>query len=93
MKKLIPILIAVFAFSACEKEPDSDKLEDGTLVLTEYQQGANFSSFSTFFIPDSILQIDSNKGDSTYLTADYAQAIRSTFIQNMTSRGYVNTTD
>lgn len=93
MKKLIPILIAVFAFSACEKEPDSDKLEDGTLVLTEYQQGANFSSFSTFFIPDSILQIDSNKGDTTYLTADYAQAIRSTFIQNMTSRGYVNTTD
>ena len=93
MKKLIPILVAVFAFSACEKQPDSDKLEDGTLVLTEYQQGANFSSFTTFYIPDSVLEINSIKGDTTFVKADYAQAIRSAFIQNMSSRGYVNTTD
>ena len=32
MKRLIPILLAVFAFAACEKDPDMDKLDNDYLV-------------------------------------------------------------
>ena len=33
MKKLIPILLAVFALVSCEKDPDMDKLEDRKSVV------------------------------------------------------------
>ena len=32
MKKLIPILLAVFALASCEKDPDMGKLDDNYLV-------------------------------------------------------------
>ena len=32
MKKLIPILLAVFALVSCEKDPDMDKLDNEYLV-------------------------------------------------------------
>lgn len=93
MKKLIPILLAVFAFTACEKDPDTDKLENGVVVLTNYQSGTNFTSFSTFYVPDSILVIDGEKGDTTYSTTANAQSIINTVISNMTSKGYTEATD
>lgn len=34
MKKLIPILLAVFALASCEKDPDMGKLDDNYLVYT-----------------------------------------------------------
>ena len=33
MKKLIPILLAVFALVSCEKDPDMDKLDNEYLSL------------------------------------------------------------
>ena len=32
MKKLIPILLAVFALASCEKDPDMGKLDNNYLV-------------------------------------------------------------
>ena len=95
MKKLIPILLAVFAFAfvACEKEPDTGKLENGTIVMTEYQQGTNFSSFSTFFVPDSVLEINAAKGDTTFVANDYAKSVIASFVVNMTNRGFLYTQD
>ena len=34
MKKLIPILLAVFALASCEKDPDMGKLDNNYLVYT-----------------------------------------------------------
>ena len=36
MKKLIPILLAVFALVSCEKDPDMDKLDNEYLVFTSH---------------------------------------------------------
>ena len=36
MKKLIPILLAVFALASCEKDPDMGKLDDNYLVYTNH---------------------------------------------------------
>ena len=41
MKRLIPILLAVFAFAACEKDPDMDKLDNDYLVYTNYDKKAD----------------------------------------------------
>ena len=46
MKRLIPILLAVFAFAACEKDPDMDKLDNDYLVYTNYDKKADFKQFS-----------------------------------------------
>ena len=37
MKKLIPILLAVFALVSCEKDPDMDKLDNEYLVFTSHE--------------------------------------------------------
>lgn len=34
MKKLIPLLLVVLTFAACEKDPDTDKLDNKYLVYT-----------------------------------------------------------
>ena len=57
MKRLIPILLAVFAFAASEKDPDMDKLDNDYLVYTNYDKKADFKQFSTYYIPDSVLVI------------------------------------
>ena len=50
MKRLIPILLAVFAFAACEKDPDMDKLDNDYLVYTNYDKKANFKELSLIHI-------------------------------------------
>ncbi len=42
MKKLIPILLAVFALASCEKDPDMGKLDDNYLVYTNHDEKADF---------------------------------------------------
>mgnify|MGYP000511935225 CR=1 FL=1 len=57
MKKFIPLLLAVFAvtLASCEKDPDMDKLDNNYLVYTNYDKKADFKTFETYYLPDSIL--------------------------------------
>mgnify|MGYP006898693093 CR=1 FL=1 len=57
MKKLIPLLFAAFALTACEKDADTDKLDNKFVVYTNYDKNANFKQFNTYYLPDSILII------------------------------------
>ena len=56
MKKFIPLLLAVFAvtLASCEKDPDMDKLDNNYLVYTNYDKKADFKTFETYYLPDSI---------------------------------------
>ena len=65
MKKLIPILLAVFALVSCEKDPDMDKLDNEYLVFTSHDTSTKFNDFSTYYIPDSILIIGDKKDPDT----------------------------
>ena len=49
MKKLIPILLAVFALVSCEKDPDMDKLDNEYLVFTSHDTSTKFNDFSTYY--------------------------------------------
>ena len=79
MKKLIPILLAVFALVSCEKDPDMDKLDNEYLVFTNHDTSAKFNSFSTYYVPDSILVIGDSK-EPEYWKDDNAQLIISAFV-------------
>lgn len=85
MKKLMPMLIALMGLVACEKEADLDKLDNEYMVVTNYDTKTDFSSFSTYYMPDSILLI-TNQANATYWTADssaVAAKILDTFRSNM----------
>ena len=88
MKKLIPLLMLVVAFVACEKDPDMDKLDNKYLVYTNYDTKADFKAFQTYYMPDSLLIIG-NKKAATDWKDDTAQEILKTYVTNMNNRGYV----
>ena len=71
MKKFIPLLLAVFAvtLASCEKDPDMDKLDNNYLVYTNYDKKADFKTFETYYLPDSILVIgDKENAESVSYT-------------------------
>lgn len=88
MKKLIPLLMAVFAFTACEKDADNSELDDAFVVYTNYDKGANFKQFQTYYLPDSILIIG-DKDKTEYWKDSNAQQVLATYVSNMSNRGYV----
>ena len=56
MKKYYFLLLAATAiFSSCEKDPDLSKMDSDFTVYTQYDPEADFSTASTYFLPDSIL--------------------------------------
>lgn len=87
MKKFIPLLLAVFAFASCVKDPNMDKLDNNYLVYTNYDKKADFKAFQTYYVPDSILII-SNSKDAKYWKDENAQEILKAYISNLDSRGY-----
>ena len=92
MKKLIPLLMTVFVFTACEKDADTDKLDNKFVVYTNYDKGANFKQFNTYYLPDSILIIG-DKDKQEYWKDANAQKIIDTYVFNMDNRGYTRVTE
>ena len=88
MKKLIPLLLAVFAFTACEKDADTDKLDNNFVVYTNYDKSADFKLFETYYLPDSILIIG-DKNESEYWSDTNAQKIIDTYVFYMDNYGYI----
>ena len=86
MKKLIPILLAVFALASCEKDPDMGKLDDNYLVYTNYDKKADFK-VPTFYLADQILVINDSK-EPEYLEGEGAEQILAAYTENMEARGY-----
>lgn len=94
MKKFIPLLAAVFAvvFAACEKDADTGRLDGDYMVYTNYDKQADFKSFTTYYLPDSILIIG-DKEKAEYWKDESAREILNAYAVNLNSRGYVRTTD
>lgn len=89
MKRLANLLIVVALFSltvSCQKDPDFDELSTEFLTYTNYEKSAKFSSFSTFYISDTI-KVMSSKIEKWY-DDDNARSIISAVAANMKERGY-----
>ena len=88
MKRFVPVLLVLFLFTACEKEPNTDDLDDNFLVYTDYDKTEDFGSFTKFYIPDSILLISDSK-EAQYWKDDNALRIIKACVNNMEERGYL----
>ena len=88
MKRVLILqLLGLLTLTACEKDPDTDKLDNDYLVLTNYDTATDFSSFNTYYVIDSILII----GDQTkpeYWKNENSQRIVNAFSDNFEARGY-----
>lgn len=91
MKKIIYLLIAVFAVTACQKEPDFDELSEEYLVFTSYDNGYSFSTPTTIFVPNSIVLLGTSQGESPEWSDANAQKILTEFVTNFTTAGYTVT--
>ncbi len=87
MKKLIPFLLAAVVLTACQKEPNLSELSSDYVVYTDYDTKANFSQYSTYYLPDSVLVIGAS-GKATYWKDEKADFILGVLENNMSQRGF-----
>ena len=92
MKKLIYVLIAVFALTSCREDPDLGDLSSDFLVFTNYDGKADFNRFTRYYMPDSVMVIGDTK-DPEYWTGSKAADILKAYEDTMQACGYVRTDD
>lgn len=95
MKQVFPMLFAaVLLLAACEKTPDTGKLDDDYLVYTDYDAETDFAKFTTFYVPDSVLIIDNSSNKPKFLYGTPAsELIIANYVKGMEQAGYVRTLD
>ncbi len=90
MKRLTTLLmmVAVVALTtvSCQKDPDFDELTSEFVTYTDYDKSVDFSSFSTFYISNTIKVLSSKVVD---WEDENAQKIISAYANNMKERGYI----
>lgn len=88
MKKLLILTLSVAALLvSCQKDPDTDELDNSYLVYTNYDPGTDFKSFETFYLIDSILIID-NSEKTTYWNNANSEKIIDAFGAKLAIAGY-----
>ena len=95
MKRLVPLLFAgALLTTACEKYPDTDDLDNDYLVYTNYDDDTDFKTFTTFYVPDSVLIIDNSSNKPKFLYGTPASdIIIANYVSGMEQAGYIRTTD
>ena len=90
MKKVFPMLFAAaLLVSACEKTPDTGKLDNDYLVYTNYDDDTDFAKFVTFYVPDSVLIITGNADKPKYLYGTPAsEIIIANYVEGMEGAGH-----
>lgn len=81
---MLTVSLALF-MSSCYPE-GADTVEDYDVAITNYDKGADFSSFSTFAIPDTIVYFANDK--NTKLDHQFDEQIIQVVTDNFIKRGY-----
>lgn len=88
------MLAGLFALSMASCYPEgADNIEDYDVAITNYDKSADFTAFTTFAIPDTVVYF-SNDGNVQFSHA-YDERIVELVTKNFTDRGYqlVDTTE
>lgn len=91
MKKILFLACLALGVSACEKDPDLSNLDGNMVVYTDYDNGTDFSAYTTYFLPDSILEAGAIR--ASYWKDENAQTLIKEVEANLNSRGYTRITD
>ncbi len=84
------ILVAatmLMALAACRKTPNLDALQNQQVVVTDRDKEANYGSYSTYHISDTVRIVAGNPNDSILIGAGAKQMVDAVKT-NMNSRGY-----
>lgn len=85
--KLFLGLLAILALYACRKTPNLTSLQNQQVVVTDRVLEANFSSYTSYHISDTIRILAGDPTD-TILIGPIAQQLVQTVRTNMNNRGY-----
>ena len=85
MKKSFLFLFTIIVFTNCRKAPDFSELSSQFIVSTSLDKSADFTSYQTFYISDTVIYI----GDlNIFLVDNNAKQLVQTVKDNLTARGY-----
>lgn len=86
------MLAPVLLIGSCRPEPDSKELIDELVVSTNFDPGADFSSFNTYAIPTDTIGFFSNVVSDTIITtpqdSDFPRMVINALKLNLNGRGY-----
>lgn len=87
MKKLLVFLFFGLLLAACRKTPDFSNLSSDLVVSTNLDNQANFSSYKTFYISDTLRYIG-GVGSDSIITGVNAEKLVNIVKDSLTGRGY-----
>ena len=90
MKKIIFISVLALLAISCHKEPYPQDSDNEYLVYTAPAKGVDFTQFTTFDIPDSLLIIGQGE-KPVYSQSDNALALIQAYRTNMEKMGFIYT--
>jgi hypothetical protein len=86
-KRHFLFVISLLSLVACRKTPDTSQLSVNFVVQTSSDPAANFSSYNTYYISDTIALKTTNPLDTLWFDAD-AKRLVDAVRTNMNARGY-----
>lgn len=87
MKKIILLVSCASLFIACIAPPDYDDLSSELIVTTNKDKAADFKSYGTFYVSDTIVNIGGEDEDTIWHDEDAAQIV-ARIKDNMQANGY-----
>lgn len=86
-RSLVLASLALMVLAACRKSPDLDALQNNQVVVTDRDKDANYGSYLTYHISDTVRIVATNPNDSILVGAGAKQMV-DVVKANMNSRGY-----
>lgn len=85
----VAILVAMVSFSSCRKDPLNNMSdEESRIYITNHDSTANFSSYSTFSIVDSVVVLSNRNDSAKKALTDYDKKLIASVSAAMQQRGY-----
>lgn len=92
MKKyLTPVIAVAVLLGACQPEHDTVKLLDQFVVSTNYDTGADFTSYGTYSLSTDTIGFVSNRSNDTIIVqseSDFPRPVLQSIESNLSSLGY-----
>jgi Domain of unknown function (DUF4136) len=88
MKRILVALLLIGSIISCRKTPDTSQLTNKFVVITNRDPNANFSSYKTFTISDTVAYISNTPSADSIIVGAPALALVNAVKTNMVNRHY-----
>ena len=88
MKRILLAVLILSCVISCRKTPDTSQLTNKFVVITNRDPNANFSSFKTYYISDTVAYISNTPGADSIIVGAVAASLVNAVKTNMNARHY-----